>query len=96
MILGINKITVLESGVTSSFLKTKSIKIDTYSQDVTYTLDYYLNESAFNQGLSPIETKDYIVDSGFVRQFLDAKQLDFGSFMYSLLNTVIEGILVND
>lgn len=96
MIKGIIKNTVLESGAISDFSTIRDIKINIDSKDVIYTLNYYLDKNAFDSGLIPISTKEFIVDSGFVKQFLDSRGIEFGSFMYNLLNSVIAGTLSTD
>lgn len=95
MITGIIKNTILESGVNSGFATIKDIKIDIDSKNVIYTLNYYLDKNAHSQGLVPISIKEFTVDSGFVKQFLDARNIEFGTFMYGLLNSVIQGTLDN-
>lgn len=96
MITGIIKNTILESGASSDYSTIKEIKIDIDSKNVIYTLNYYLDKNAYIQGLIPISVKEFTVDSGFIKQFLDAKGIEFGTFMYGLLNSVMQGTLDNN
>lgn len=91
MTKGIFVNTLLESGVTSQFIKVKDVKIDIYTKDITFNIEYYLDEPSVDNGLIPVITKEYKMDSGFVLQFSQVNNLNLELVMYNLLNTVIQG-----
>lgn len=93
MTKGIFKDTVLESGVTSQFIKARDVKIDIATKSMIFTLEYYLDEPSLENGLQPVTVKEYFLDSGFVLQFSQANNLNLEVVMYNLLNTVIGGIV---
>ena len=92
---GIIKDTVLESGATSAFIKILDIRFDIQTKNINFILGYYLNESACEQGLKPLEQKDFQLDNGFVKQYEDSRQIDLEIVVYNLLNTAISGVVNN-
>lgn len=96
MTKGIFKNTLLESGVTSKFIKVRNLRIDLANSNIVFTLDYYLDELSFEQGKKPLETNDFTLDSGFVGQFQSNANIDLELVMYNLLNTAINGTVDNN
>ena len=92
--MGIEKETILESGVVSKFIRIENLHFDIHSKNINYLLGYYLDKNAYESGFKPIKTEEFYLDSGFVNQYEAQRSIDIELILYTLLNNSLQGKVV--